>query len=229
MERKDKSIELRSEKVRNIIGQVPPVLIRSGTLIICVVLVVLFIISIFVPYRETIPAQIEIETFPQAHLIHAPASGFFVSDSISKTINMGSVIGRILCEDSTQKIISPAEGNILMDAKSWDYVNEEELLSVIIPENHIRYGVAKITTGDFCKVREGSRIIMFLSEGKTVSGIVEKMYSFPDTQHNHKVKIKFEGNISQDKLVVGSIYNGKIILNDVSMLKKFASSVGMKN
>ncbi len=42
MERKDyEQIELRSEKVRNIIGRVPPLLIRSGITLITILLVLL--------------------------------------------------------------------------------------------------------------------------------------------------------------------------------------------
>ena len=35
------NIELRSEKVRHIIGQVPPALVRTGTMVITLVIIVL--------------------------------------------------------------------------------------------------------------------------------------------------------------------------------------------
>ena len=54
-------IELRSEKVRNIIGKIPPVLIRYGTIIIGLALLTLFVVSAFIPYRETIPVVISVE------------------------------------------------------------------------------------------------------------------------------------------------------------------------
>lgn len=56
MENKD--IELRSEQVRKIIGQVPPVLIRSGIGIIGIIIALLLAAAAFVPYPET--AEIEI-------------------------------------------------------------------------------------------------------------------------------------------------------------------------
>ena len=43
-------IELRSEKVRNIIGQIPPVLLRYGTVIIGVTLAALCMLSMYIPY-----------------------------------------------------------------------------------------------------------------------------------------------------------------------------------
>jgi hypothetical protein len=50
--------ELRSEKVRNIIGRMPPVLVRYGTIMIVASLVVLTGIAAFVPYQPTISIEI---------------------------------------------------------------------------------------------------------------------------------------------------------------------------
>ena len=44
-------IELRSEKVRKIIGDMPSGLIRYGISIITCILILLFIICYFVPYK----------------------------------------------------------------------------------------------------------------------------------------------------------------------------------
>lgn len=43
-------IELRSEKVRNIIGEIPPVLVRCGIVIIVVIFAVLLAIVLCVKY-----------------------------------------------------------------------------------------------------------------------------------------------------------------------------------
>jgi len=50
----NKPIELRSEKVRNIIGRMPPVLVRYGTVMIVAALLVLTGIAAFVPYQPKI-------------------------------------------------------------------------------------------------------------------------------------------------------------------------------
>ena len=41
MEEKDKEIELRSEKVRNLIGEMPPFLISGGNIILVVITILL--------------------------------------------------------------------------------------------------------------------------------------------------------------------------------------------
>ena len=60
MEKEKKQIELRSEKVRNIIGQVPPTLLRYGISIIGLAICVLVSISAIIPYQPSIDAELEI-------------------------------------------------------------------------------------------------------------------------------------------------------------------------
>lgn len=43
-------IELRSEKVRNIIGTIPPALVRWGIVVITIILVMLMLVVFLVPY-----------------------------------------------------------------------------------------------------------------------------------------------------------------------------------
>jgi len=54
------SIELRSEKVRSIIGKIPSIVVRSGIGILFVVFILLFIGSYFFPYTETIQVSAQI-------------------------------------------------------------------------------------------------------------------------------------------------------------------------
>lgn len=58
MERRQ--VELRSEKVRKIIGQVPPVLLRYGIMIIGGILLVLIGISAFIPYQPGVDIEITV-------------------------------------------------------------------------------------------------------------------------------------------------------------------------
>ncbi|MDR0755103.1 MAG: HlyD family secretion protein, partial [Prevotellaceae bacterium] len=82
MNEKDKNIELRSEKVRNITGKIPPVFTRYGISIVAVTLFVLFIISIIIPYREQVNLSITVHEEPNAEFIKAPHAGTIVIDSV---------------------------------------------------------------------------------------------------------------------------------------------------
>lgn len=55
----DSKIELRSEKVRHIIGEIPSGIVRYGITIITFVILVLLVGAYFIPYPETISARIE--------------------------------------------------------------------------------------------------------------------------------------------------------------------------
>ena len=48
----EKNFELRSEKVRSIVGQIPSSLVRYGITIIGIVLLSLFVIAYFLPYKQ---------------------------------------------------------------------------------------------------------------------------------------------------------------------------------
>lgn len=46
-------IELRSEKVRNLLGEIPPSLVRWGTIIIVAIFLALLLVICFVPYPHS--------------------------------------------------------------------------------------------------------------------------------------------------------------------------------
>lgn len=46
-------IELRSDKVRNLLGEIPPSLVRWGTVIIVAIFMILLLIVCFVPYPHS--------------------------------------------------------------------------------------------------------------------------------------------------------------------------------
>lgn len=50
MSNKISDMELRSEKVRNLLGEIPPALVRCGTVIIVTIFLILLLIVCFMPY-----------------------------------------------------------------------------------------------------------------------------------------------------------------------------------
>ena len=46
-------IELHSEKVRNLLGEIPPALVRWGTVIIVAIFLILLLVVCFVPYPHS--------------------------------------------------------------------------------------------------------------------------------------------------------------------------------
>lgn len=64
-------IELKSEKVQSIIGEIPPTLIRWGTTIIATILFLFAIVAYFVPYPETlkINGNVEVKGIPSVKVM----------------------------------------------------------------------------------------------------------------------------------------------------------------
>lgn len=64
-----KNIELRSEKVRSIVGQVPPALVRYGSLVVLLVLLVVLGIAHVLPYNQVLHGDAIVRTAaePSAH------------------------------------------------------------------------------------------------------------------------------------------------------------------
>lgn len=54
------NIELRSEKVRNLIGSIPPFIIRLGNFILCLFVVILFVLTNFIKVPNTVKCDLSV-------------------------------------------------------------------------------------------------------------------------------------------------------------------------
>lgn len=63
-EKQERSFELRSEKVRSIVGQIPSSLVRYGITAIGVVLLCLFVVAYFLPYKQVYSGTAIIQEAP---------------------------------------------------------------------------------------------------------------------------------------------------------------------
>lgn len=63
--KQEQSFELRSDKVRSIVGQIPSSLIRYGITAIGAVLVCLFVVAYFLPYRQVYTGVATIYEVPE--------------------------------------------------------------------------------------------------------------------------------------------------------------------
>lgn len=69
MDEQERNYELRSEKVRSVVGQIPPALVRYGTIILFAVLVALFGIAYFMPYKQVYSGTITFYDMPSTAYI----------------------------------------------------------------------------------------------------------------------------------------------------------------
>jgi hypothetical protein len=211
-----KNIELRSEKVRNIIGQIPSVWIRYGTLMIGVALLVLLFISAFIPYRETIPVRIRVKTIPQAEYVRADKNTFVVINGWRDSIETNS-------EEAFR-------GEIILNAKDGDYVERGDTLFAVLLEQAQVYGTAEIAATSLAKIKEGNKVLIDDAAMGSLQGQVSEIHPLPLSSNPslRKIRIVFDEKTRWEKLIPESELQGKIVLSDVSLLTKFLQSIGWK-
>ena len=81
-------IELRSEQVRKIIGQIPPVLVRSGISIIGLIVALLLAVATFVPYPETIETNITLTNIHEGHAFAKGRLPYSYISQVKKDMNI---------------------------------------------------------------------------------------------------------------------------------------------
>lgn len=211
-----KNIELRSEKVRNIIGQIPSVWIRYGTLMIGVALLVLLFISAFIPYRETIPVRIRVKTIPQAEYARADKNTFVLINGWRDSIETNS-------EEAFR-------GEIILNAKDGDYVERGDTLFAVLPEQAQVYGIAEIAAASLAKIKERNKVLIDDAAMGSPQGQVSEIHPLPLSSNPslRKIRIVFDEKTRWEKLIPESELQGKIVLSDVSLLTKFLQSIGWK-
>jgi hypothetical protein len=82
----NENIELRSEKVRNIIGIIPPIIIRYGIGIIISVLILLISAAFFIPYPKNLNIDIIILSDKKSYNFYAEA---YIPYSVISQIKKG--------------------------------------------------------------------------------------------------------------------------------------------
>lgn len=211
-----KNIELRSEKVRNIIGQIPSVWIRYGTLMIGMALLVLLLISAFIPYRETIPVRIRVKAIPQAEYVRADKNTFVLINGWRDSIETNS-------EEAFR-------GEIILNAKDGDYVERGDTLFAVLPEQAQVYGTAEIAAASLAKIKEGDKVLIDDAAMGSQQGQVSEIHPLPLSTNPslRKIRIAFDEKTRWEKLIPESVLQGKIVLSDVSLLTKFLQSIGWK-
>ena len=117
------NLELRSEQLRDILGQVPRWIVRFGTLVIMVVLILLFVGSAFLRYPDIIKAPIKLTTeTPPAELVantSARIYKFYVTDKEYVSNDQVLVVFQSSAKYEDERLLSELLGdNMYIDSLS---------------------------------------------------------------------------------------------------------------
>ena len=132
----DDKIELRSEKVRHIIGEIPSGIVRYGIAIITIVIIGLLVGAYFIPYPETISTKVQMTNAHQGTIegydaeTYGAANGMITATSHTprQTATGGVFMAQVRITDCKYKIIRGMTGTVSI------LVSNESVLQRIIKQ-----------------------------------------------------------------------------------------------
>ncbi len=198
METKKKSIELRSEKVRNIVGQIPSLLIRQGVIVIGMALLILVGIAAMIPYRKIIPVKVTMHTVPRKEIVYAAHAGILVMDSLLFQVNMvASNATKFIKVDAGQRI------GVLYRGDS-------------IPQKHTMYGTCMLDDELAKKMHLGQHVFVYLSSGIVLVFELNRMLE--DNGQYSMWYLQLQDSNSLDILQNGQSYAAELLEEEKSIL-----------
>ncbi|PVX51927.1 HlyD family secretion protein [Balneicella halophila] len=214
----EKSIELRSEKVRNIVGQIPSLLIRQGILIIGLALLILVGVSAFIPYKKTLPIEVTIQRVPAIEKIHASTNGILLIDSFPKMVKAEQVVGKLLQNDTLLPIKAPTEGKLIWNVQNNDKVKKGDLLCLVVPQVATSiYGECEVNASQKAMLNKGQKVELLDDFGQQINGQISQIYLIPTRSNLFNVRVE----ISYHSIIATSL-KGKVILQEKSVLRYFS-------
>jgi hypothetical protein len=232
----NRDIELRSEKVRNIVGKVPPLLLRLGIAVISIILIFLLIAAYFIPYREYRTVEVELFCRPGYRSINMPEDG-----NVFITASMQVEKGEEICyiqtgSDSVVRFHAPFSGTVLFDVACGDFLRKGKPIYTIIPDS-IRsiYGITCISEKSIARIGIGQPVNFIPVSKMTATdglreGYVSKIYPVPSMNKEgealYKIEIEFPAykpttrDSSFPSFSPNTKGNGQILISDSPVLKR---------
>jgi len=213
-------IELRSEKVRNIIGKVPSVLFRYGIFIISIsIFIVLFLLyTISIPRYISVP--IKLHSIPHIMTTKSENSGIIrLEYSTNHKAFKGQYLMSIESPNKKEKIYSNESGYCFYNCKDYEFVEKNSILNVIIPDSILElYGIGFISAHEKDVLKEGMPISIKIGPENLV-GNIKKIYPIQDNKEykveflfqNYKDFVKFDF-LLQEEYIANILISNKPIL-----------------
>lgn len=175
------NIELRSEDVQELMGTIPPVILRIGTSVILCFFILIYIASIYIEYPEIIAIPIVARNVNGVTEINALKSGVLVELNMKQgQVHKGDVLAKIVVNYTdvvdTICVKTPFTGIIYpcYNFQEKDYVEKNDILCVVVDSiNNIITAKASVSADLKKKLIPGMKIISNFDdvslEGKVLS------------------------------------------------------------
>lgn len=232
MEIKQKSpnIELRSEEVQELMGKIPPVILRVGISVILVFVILIYVASNFIKYPDIISIPILAKNVSFMTEIKTVRTGKLVELNIEhghvcRGDTLAKIVANIDDENDTVYVTSPFTGIIYpCDAfQEKEYVEENDVLCVVVDSiKDLITAKASVSSDMKKKIVPGmsieSNIDDILLKGK-VASIAD--FANP-TNGMYTITMKFENSKELEKKIIWNCHTfAKIKITERSVFDRF--------
>lgn len=128
-----KKNDLKSDKVRSIIGSIPSRILRQGNAVISLLILCMIFLAHILPYYDYQYLDVSIQCIPQIRLLYAPYDGVYINvekDSLCE----GDIYGFILTTDNRLvKLATPSCGVLHESIIDNTHVKSKQVIGLIVP------------------------------------------------------------------------------------------------
>ncbi len=227
-------IELRSEKVSNIIGGIPPVLQRKGIVLIICVIFLIIAATYFLPYIESIKVDICMSSQPASYQYIAKSNGVIHLNSTLNNQDLkypGSFIGYILSEDNTTtKLFTKDTSRVIWNCSEGMLIKKGDVVFATIPDtiNSI-YAIAEIPNNYINRIYIDQGVMCELQEYSiSLNGRISHIFPLRiNSKDKFRVKINFPSTSflysNAFKFTPGIKGEAEITISEKTILEKLIS------
>ncbi len=221
-------IELRSEEVQELMGKVPPAILRIGISLVLLFVVLLLAVSCLVKYPETLSVSAHGGNTNAISEIRTDAAGLYRAhdDTWGREVSQGDTLFAIATqEEGLQYAVTPQGGYVYPcgNVQDGDYVNRDSVVCLLADSvGKELTAMAEIGQGIRRSVRTGMRVEAVVN-GISVQGTVTRISTFPNPLNGtYSLKMVFEENAK----LTGMLFCNKpisvsIFIDERSIFDKF--------
>lgn len=221
---KNENLDLKSDKVRSIIGRIPSRLLRQGSSVISLLILCMIVLAYTLPYYDYRSLDVSIQCVPKIHLLYAPCEGVYIN--IKKdSLYLGDTYGIILTTDNhLVKLITPSNGALHESVINNTYIKSEQIIGCIIPSKIEQItAIAYVDTNEIStfKINQNASLQFDSIEGEIkFQGKILKMI---DTKRGkYMMQFQIDTDLDNNSFIESISYNGKakVLISDTPIAKR---------
>lgn len=182
------NIELRSEKVRNIVGEIPSSIMRYGLYIVIVFISVILLCLSIIPVYDTYTTDIIIKSLPEREVCLSPYCGkikFLCDDG--DYVKEAEIFGTIQCNDTIYSLLNKASGTILLNVKNNSQVKQTDIICEFCPDSTYEIYGEVLLPLYYCNMDyHNFEINIVPPTGKPITGKISHIYKIPIEKGNQQ-------------------------------------------